>query len=194
MSKIIFTSVDRDGGDDSFHKVSWSCPPSIEDVLLYFDNHNASICKRDAESLINELVQTTQSDDDNEDKSLKLDLMRLFENHRHEAARDVVGRFTAELRRVAVLFISIKFEPTLPDNPSEDSIVLDKFQNIYSIISDSVSSRSGQVRQFIYDDKGTVFIARYVSLFLSRTSSSCTDCWRCWNIPFLLTVLDYVVP
>lgn len=159
VCKIIFTSVDKDGGDDSFHKVSWSCPPSIEDILLYFDDRNASICKRDAESLINELVQTTQPDE--VDKSLKLDLMRLFENHRHEAARDVVGRFTAELRRVAVLFISIKFEPTLSDNPSEDCIVLDKFQNIYSIISDSVSSRSGQIRQFIYDDKGTVFIASF---------------------------------
>ena len=197
-SKIVFTSVDKDGGEDSFHKVVWSCTPIVEEILSYFDEYDGPSCKRDAQSLINELVQATEVTADEVGEStqyhnkhatssttsgfttatitttggdpsastssaaLKLDLMRLFEHHRHEAARDVVGRFTAELRRVAVLFISIKFEPTLSDDPSEDYIVLDKFQSIYSIISDSVSSRSGQIRQFIYDDKGTVFIARYV--------------------------------
>ena len=71
------------------------------------------------------------------------------------------GKFTAELRRVVVIFISIKFEPALPDDPSQDSIILENFQSIYSIITDSVVSRSGQVRQFINDDKGTVFIASF---------------------------------
>lgn len=160
VSKIIFTS--KDGGENSYHKVSWSCPPIAKEILSYFDESDVSSCKRDAQSLINELVHTVHVQSEELDESLKLDVMRLFENHRHEAARDVVGRFTAELRRVAVLFISIKFEPNLPDDPIEDSIVLDKFQSIFSILSDSVSSRAGQIRQFIYDDKGTVFIARYV--------------------------------
>ena len=91
--------------------------------MSYFDECNVSNYKRDAQSLINELVQTTQVTPEQVDESLKLDLMRLFEHHRHEAARDVAGTFTAELRRVAVLFISIKFEPTLPEDPSEDNIM-----------------------------------------------------------------------
>lgn len=235
VSKIIFTSVDKDGGDDSFHKVVWSCTPIVEEILSYFDDCNVPNCKRNAQSLIDELVQSTELTADEVDESiqyhikhattsttsgfitttitssggegdssasspsavLKLDLMRLFEHHRHEAARDVAGRFTAELRRVAVLFISIKFEPTLSDDPSEDNIVLDKFQSIYSIISDSVSSRSGQIRQFIYDDKGTVFIARYVcvwgggGVFVSHyTFLQYNNMYP----PLQQTVLGYVAP
>ena len=53
------------------------------------------------------------------------------------------------------------FEPNLPHDPSEDGGILENFQNIYSIITESVVSRSGQVRQFINDDKGTVFIASF---------------------------------
>ena len=99
--------------------------------------------------------------DTTESTSLQSDLMRILDCHRHEAARDVVGKFTAELRQVVILFISIMYEPTLPEDPSEDDIILENFQSIYSIISDSVSSRNGQVRQFINDDKGTVFIASF---------------------------------
>jgi len=94
-------------------------------------------------------------------ESLQSDIMQLLEYHRHEATRDVRGKFTAELRRVVVIFISIMFEPTLPNDPSEDNAILESFQNIYSIITESVVSRSGQVRQFINDDKGTVFIASF---------------------------------
>eukprot|EP00984_Skeletonema_dohrnii_P021840 scaffold11014_cov110-Skeletonema_dohrnii-CCMP3373.AAC.1 len=92
---------------------------------------------------------------------LQSDIMQLLEYHRHEATRDVRGKFTAELRRVIVIFISIMFEPNLPNDPSEDSGILENFQNIYTIITESVVSRSGQVRQFINDDKGTVFIASF---------------------------------
>lgn len=123
VSKIVFTNVDKGGGDYSFHKVSWSSPSIVEAISSYFEECNVSNYKRDAQSLINELVQTTQVTPEEVDESLKLDLMRLFEHHRHEAARDVAGKFTAELRRVAVLFISIKFEPTLPEDPSEDNIM-----------------------------------------------------------------------
>jgi hypothetical protein len=123
ISKIVFTNVDKGGCENSFHKLSWSSPSTVEEILSYFDECNVSNYKRDAQSLINELVQTTQVTPEQVDESLKLDLMRLFEHHRHEAARDVVGTFTAELRRVAVLFISIKFEPTLPEDPSEDNIM-----------------------------------------------------------------------
>ncbi len=94
-------------------------------------------------------------------ESVQSDIMQLLEYHRHEATRDVSGKFTAELRRVVVIFISIMFEPNLPNDPSEDSGILENFQNIYSIITESVVSRSGQVRQFINDDKGTVFIASF---------------------------------
>ena len=92
---------------------------------------------------------------------LSSDIMQLLEYHRHEATRDVRGKFTAELRRVVVIFISIMFEPNLPSDPSDDSGILENFQNIYTIITESVVSRSGQVRQFINDDKGTVFIASF---------------------------------
>ena len=94
-------------------------------------------------------------------ETLQSDIMQLLEYHRHEATRDVRGKFSAELRRVVVIFISILFEPTLPDDPSEDRSILENFQNIYTIITESVVSRSGQVRQFINDDKGTVFIASF---------------------------------
>lgn len=94
-------------------------------------------------------------------ESLQSDIMQLLEYHRHEATRDVRGKFTAELRRVVVIFISIMFEPNLPNDPSEDSSILENFQNIYTIITESVVSRSGQVRQFINDDKGTILIASF---------------------------------
>lgn len=140
-------------------------------MLIYFkEKENAPTCKSDAQSLIGDLIQesTTHSisseeevADTTESTSLQSDLMRILDCHRHEAARDVVGKFTAELRQVVILFISIMYEPTLPEDPSEDDIILENFQSIFSIISDSVSSRNGQVRQFINDDKGTVFIASF---------------------------------
>ena len=137
-------------------------------MLLHFND--APRKKTDAQSLISELVSnmsdcesmTSPGEADCVADSLQSDLMRLFEYHRHEAARDVVGKFTAELRRVVVLFISLDYEPSLSSNdPSEDSAILETFQSIYSIITESISSRSGQVRQFINDDKGTVFIASF---------------------------------
>ncbi len=125
MSKIIFTSVNKDGGDNNFHKVSWSCSPSIEDVLLYFDDRNASICKL----VPNRWLPSWYK---------QLSPMRWINPSN--------SIWCASLRTIVTrrLFISIKFEPTLPDNPSKDCIVLDKFQNIYSIISDSVCRGQGR--------------------------------------------------
>ncbi len=165
-SKLIFTNVGSElglGWESDFHRVSWSGHSTADDILNYFkDRDGTSNCKRDkAQSLINKLVKNTHSMSDEGVVSLQESLMRLLENHRHEAARDVVGRFTAELRRVVVLFMSISIEPSLPEKPSDDKFLLDNLQSIYSILTESVSSRSGQVRQFIYDDKGTVLIASF---------------------------------
>jgi len=89
------------------------------------------------------------------------DIMQLLESHRHEASRDNVGEFSAELRRVVVIFMNIKYEPNLGEDPRNDTDILGCFQTIFNIISESITSRSGQVRQFINDDKGTVFIASF---------------------------------
>ena len=162
-SELVFSNV-----EDDYRRVSWPQCPSVDDMLLHFDD--APRKKTDAQSLIRELVSnmsdcesmTSPDEADCVADSLQSDLMRLFEYHRHEAARDVVGKFTAELRRVVVLFISLDYEPSLsPNDPSEDSAILENFQSIYSIVTESISSRSGQVRQFINDDKGTVFIASF---------------------------------
>lgn len=160
-NELVFTHVERD-----FHRVSWPGQPSVEEILHYFKEHGGIIRNNrkgpDAQFLIGELVANCHPDPDDADReSLQSDLMQLLETHRHEAARAVAGKFTAELRRVVVLFISIMYEPSLPEDPSEDGAILENFQSIYSIISDSVNSRSGQVRQFINDDKGTVFIASF---------------------------------
>lgn len=158
-SKLVFTSI-----ESNFQRVD--CPTSqstIDDMLLYFkERGGASFVKSDAQSMIGDLISTCSTTlEESENSSLQLDIMRLLESHRHEATRDVVGKFTAELRRVVILFISIKYEPVLPEDTRGDYDILENFQNIYSIISESVTSRSGQVRQFINDDKGTVFIASF---------------------------------
>jgi class 3 adenylate cyclase len=166
-SKLVFTNVGSElglGWESEFHRVSWSDHSTSADVMLnYFkDRDGTSNRKRDnAQSLINNVVKNTYSMSDEDVVSFQDNLMRLLENHRHEAARDVVGRFTAELRRVVVLFMSISIEPSLPEKPSDDKFLLDNLQSIYSILTESVSSRSGQIRQFIYDDKGTVLIASF---------------------------------
>ena len=174
-SKFVFTSV-----EDGFQRVHWPNHPTKKAMLSFFqDKHNTTESKGTAQSYVDKLVHLAKlnSDDNVLDGSihsdnssdiarlrpelLQSDIMQLLECHRHEASRGFAGKFTGELRRVAVIFISILYEPTLPDDPSEDNAILENFQNIYSVISESVSSRSGQVRQFINDDKGTVFIASF---------------------------------
>lgn len=175
--------------EDGFQRVTWSNHPTVSGMKSHYQNEitsNNVTTNEKAQLLIDRLVRShwqldsddtgTNYDVPNEKssirsaldislrsdaESLQSDITKILEYHRHEATRDVHGKFTAELRRVVVIFISIKFEPALPDDPSQDSIILDNFQSIYSIITDSVVSRSGQVRQFINDDKGTVFIASF---------------------------------
>ena len=162
-SKLLFTNAD----DGSYQRVLWPNHPTVDGMLSYFkEKERSPASKKDAQSLIENLIQssthsTPKDTDSLESASLQSDLMHLLECHRHEAARDVVGKFTAEIRQVVIIFISIKYEPELPEDHSEDNNLLENFQSIYSIISESVSSRSGQVRQFINDDKGTVFIASF---------------------------------
>ena len=156
--KLVFTSKDK------YQRVDRPNHLTIDDMLIYFkEKESTSTCKRDAQSLIDGLIQHKHSTPKETDfeSSFQSDLMRSFECHRHEAARDVVGKFTAELRRVVILFISIMYEPDLSEDPSEDDIILHNFQSIFSILTLTLTSSGGQVRQFINDEKGTVFIASF---------------------------------
>ena len=164
-SELVFTHMEED-----FQRVSWpNCPPGDKMLLHLKENGDMmnDLESPDAQSLIDKLIDTTHaptslsSENSLSQCSLRSDLMCLLENHRHEAARDVVGQFSAELRRVVVLFISIMYEPSLPQSQRQDSKMLEKFQTIFTTISDIISSRLGQVRQFINDDKGTVLIASF---------------------------------
>ena len=176
--KLEFTII-----KDNFQRVRWPNHPTVNDMLKQFTSKSHKKKETNAHSLIAEITQSHLAPSN----ALGSDLMRLLAHHRHEAARDVVGKFTAELRRVVVIFISIMYEPSLPQDHNEDNQILEKFQSIYSIIAESIryvpvcvlqlimylitylnvllqlflSSRSGQVRQFINDDKGTVFIASF---------------------------------
>ena len=94
-------------------------------------------------------------------KNLQLDILNLLECHRHEATHGIVGKLSAELRRVVVLFIKVGYEPTLSINVSQDEHILDSFQSIFDLINNSIKSWNGQVRQFINDDKGTVCIVSF---------------------------------
>lgn len=103
-------------------------------------------------------------------------IMATLEYNRHEATREIHGRLTAELRRVVVLFMKIDYEPDLPKNADEDSRLLDRFQSIYTFITESISARQGQIRQFMNDDKGTICIASFglrgsVSLDIAATAT-----------------------
>ena len=175
--------------EDGFQRVTWKNHPTVSGMVSCYQNDITNVNATNnvkAQLLIDQLVRShwdlnsddtiTNYDVTNEKssigtaldsslgdsaESLQYDITQLLEYHRHEATRDVHGKFTAELRRVVVIFISIMFEPTLPNDPSQDTIILENFQNIYSILTESVVSRSGQVRQFINDDKGTVFIASF---------------------------------
>ncbi|KAL7552056.1 hypothetical protein ACHAWF_015258 [Thalassiosira exigua] len=157
-SKLVF-----DHKEDGFQRAEWPDHPSTDDMLHNLNASDAVEERASVQSLLSELVHTAELDDDDADPAvLQSELMRLLECHRHEATRGVVGKFAAELRNVVIIFISIQYEPELPDDdPSQDDSFLESFQSIYSIISESVASRSGQVRQFINDDKGTVFIGSF---------------------------------
>ena len=181
-SQLLFENL-----DDCFCKVtSYHFPGSKVISALYrqeaFSDHSNDIS---ALTLINHLVgssherenifgpkKNTKGGSDgqgelrekkNESLNEKLlrDIVRLLEYHRHEAARDAIAKFSAELRRVVVIFINIFFEPVLPEDTAKDSLILKRFQSIFKVLSKCISSRSGQVRQFINDDKGTVFIASF---------------------------------
>lgn len=163
--------------DDGFYKLSW--PNSLlasQLIPLLSPNGNSSSMITSQEfvaSLVNR-ENNDSSDDgdlslpnnqDNEKKSqreeIQNDIIQLLETHRHEACRDDIGKFSAELRRVVVIFIKIRYEPTLGEDAKNDTNILGCFQSIFNIISESITSRSGHVRQFINDDKGTVFIASF---------------------------------
>ena len=119
--------------EDGFQKVTWPNHPSSEDMLMVFNSrrNDKITSKPKSDELIGDLVASAHNGDaeNAENAYLKTELMRLLECHRHEAARDVKGKFTAELRRVVVLFFSIKYEPTLPPNDtSRDHLILENFQ------------------------------------------------------------------
>jgi class 3 adenylate cyclase len=111
--------------------------------------------------------------------NIQQDIVNLLECHRHEATRDNCGTLSAELRRVAVIFIKINYEPTLSmsmsssnhnnnnnaieetDDSNDDEDILEHFQTMFQLITDSIMPRNGQIRQFISDDKGTVCIVSF---------------------------------
>ncbi len=102
---------------------------------------------------------------------LKEAVFSILQCHQHEATRDDFGKFSAELRRVAIVFIKIDYEPELSHEftkTNEDEIILKQFQAIFSTVSDVTSAHNGQIRQFISDDKGTVCI---VSFGLRRSTT-----------------------
>lgn len=159
-SKLVFTNV-----ESQFQRVSWPGRPTLDEMLFFFKDQRVE-ASQSAQFMIADLVQSTivsnpSNSAEVDPSSIETDLARFLERHRHAAARDTDEKFTAELRRVVVLFIRINYEPDLPEDPSEDREILEMFQSIYSIITECVASRLGQVRQFINDDKGTVYIASF---------------------------------
>jgi hypothetical protein len=181
-SELFFESL-----EGSFCKVTWSHFSGSKAISALYREEMFSNNLNDTSALtvINDFVQSSHTmenifepkentDEERHDqgefgetinasrnKTLLRDILRLLEYHRHEAARDAVVKFSAELRRVVVIFINIFFEPILPEDTSEDFLILERFQCVFKVLSESISSRSGQVRQFINDDKGTVFIASF---------------------------------
>lgn len=87
-------------------------------------------------------------------EGIQQEVTNLLSCHFHKATRGTIGQFSAELRRVIVIFVKIMYEPSLSTNEAQDAETLSNLQNIFKILAGSVKSRSGQVRQFISDDKG----------------------------------------
>ena len=159
-ASFVFTNVENE-----FHKVQWPAAPSVDDIVDHFKDSGTWVDKTSQRPLVEELLESAQlmlgEDGLSVSKSLEEELVKLLEHHRHEASRDG-GEFSAELRRVVVMFISVDYEPTLAeDDPRQDEAILGTFQGIFSIIADAVTAQQGQVRQFINDDKGTVCIASF---------------------------------
>ena len=89
--------------EDDFQRVTWPNHPSANDMMMHFDSRREDPArnngKANSDELIGDLVASAHDGDGEspENVSLKTDLMRLLEYHRHEAACDVVGKFTGEL-------------------------------------------------------------------------------------------------
>lgn len=134
---------------------------------MYVDDDNTVVTKKTGNtSLWNETgIMDKQHQLFLDDKVfLEEAVFKILECHRHEATRDAFGKFSAELRRVAIVFIKIDYEPELSHEftkTNEDEIILKQFQAIFSTISDVTSAYNGQIRQFISDDKGTVCIISF---------------------------------
>lgn len=78
-----------------------------------------------------EIQIDTKVTGDNDSNSLQQSLMDVLQTHHHEATRRSQGKFSAELRRVVIMFIKIQYEPHLSVDASEDDEILNRFQSIF---------------------------------------------------------------
>eukprot|EP00980_Cylindrotheca_fusiformis_P021436 scaffold8301_cov184-Cylindrotheca_fusiformis.AAC.4 len=67
----------------------------------------------------------------------------------------------AELRSVYTMFINALVPPVLIGDPKIDGILFKTLRNIMHVTSRELDRYSGQLRQFIVDDKGVVLIATF---------------------------------
>lgn len=72
----------------------------------------------------------------------------------------------AELRSVYTMFINVLIPPVLIGDPKVDSRLFQTLRNVMQVTSRELDRYSGQLRQFIVDDKGMLF-------FLSGVSALC---------------------
>jgi hypothetical protein len=66
----------------------------------------------------------------------------------------------AELRSVYTMFIKVLISPQLTGSPQKDSVLFKALRNVMHVTSRELDRYSGQLRQFIVDDKGwwTLFV------------------------------------
>lgn len=78
-----------------------------------------------------------------------------------KGTEDIQQRYhtEAELRKVFTMFIKAVVSPELTGDPTIDSVLFSTLRNIMHITSRELDRFSGQLRQFIVDDKGVVLIA-----------------------------------
>jgi class 3 adenylate cyclase len=67
----------------------------------------------------------------------------------------------AELRNVYTMFINANIDPTIVGDFSADSVLFNKLQKVMQVTCRELQKFSGQLRQFIVDDKGVVLIGTF---------------------------------
>ena len=94
----------------------------------------------------------------------------------------------AELRNVFTMFVKAVVSPNVSGNPDHDAILFAKLRSIMHLTSRELDRFSGQLRQFIVDDKGVVLIAVFGlrgSTFSDLIANNCLP--ACFAIQSALT-------